>query len=113
LKNGVGGAADLRAGGRRRADQQCGEAGPPPGGATVEGQFRLGQWGGKSACRIIADAGSIVPPAGPAAVGVPGGRGRGGAAGGSPPSLLTPGQGRWTLTISPAATVTGWLRFAT
>jgi hypothetical protein len=37
------------------------------------------QRGGESVCGAATDGGSIVPPEGPAAVGVPGGRGRGGA----------------------------------
>src|SRR5215217_5586361 len=52
-----------------------------PGGAVAQGQLRLGQRGGESVCRAAADSGSLVPPAGAAAVGVPGGRSRGGAAG--------------------------------
>jgi hypothetical protein len=62
---------------RRGADQQRVRAEAAAGGAVAEGQFWLGQRSRQSVCRAANDGGSIVPPAGAAAIGVPRGR-RGG-----------------------------------
>src|SRR4051794_25400072 len=77
----VGGAVDLRAGGRRGADQQWSGAGATTGRAMAQGQLWLGQRGGESVRGVSADRGGHLPAARTAAVGVSSGCGRSGAPG--------------------------------
>ena len=73
----VGGAVDLRAGGGRRANQQCLRTRPASGRVVAQGKLWLGQRSRQSLCGAAVDGGSILPPARTAAAGLPGGGGGG------------------------------------